>query len=227
LTVGDGSVAISTRPTVLSSRRDRRDALQLNSLVEPEVEFDQHHIGADIRESIVRYGSFKHAPRDIELVPICAPDQVENMQALIKRLNAGKFKYRGAERTFSTKLLYNGIIAADPSKAVEECERLLYERSGWQGDPSLSRIFLVHCPESGYSLDDETGPYYRIKRLLLEAGVPCQMVDTSTLINPDYKDLNLALNIVSKCGVVPWVLPESTVWILCGVERGSREPQKS
>ena len=35
------------------------------------------------------------------------------------------------------------------------------------------------------------------------------MVDTPTLINPDYKDLNLALNIVAKCGLAPWVLPES------------------
>src|SRR3954453_16509600 len=40
--------------------------------------------------------------------------------------------------------------------------------------------------------------------------VPCQMVDTPTLANPDYKDLNLALNIVAKCGVAPWVLPESS-----------------
>jgi len=34
------------------------------------------------------------------------------------------------------------------------------------------------------------------------------MVDTPTLENPDWKDLNLALNIAAKCGVVPWVLPE-------------------
>jgi argonaute-like protein implicated in RNA metabolism and viral defense len=34
------------------------------------------------------------------------------------------------------------------------------------------------------------------------------MVDTPTLVNPDYKDLNLALNVVAKCGLVPWVLPE-------------------
>jgi len=34
------------------------------------------------------------------------------------------------------------------------------------------------------------------------------MIDTPTLDNPDWKDLNLALNIAAKCGVVPWVLPE-------------------
>jgi hypothetical protein len=35
------------------------------------------------------------------------------------------------------------------------------------------------------------------------------MVDTPTLVNPDYKDLNLALNIVAKTGTAPWVLPDS------------------
>jgi argonaute-like protein implicated in RNA metabolism and viral defense len=48
-----------------------------------------------------------------------------------------------------------------------------------------------------------------VKRRLLEAGVPCQMVDTPTLLNPDYKDLNLALNVTAKCGITPWVLPEN------------------
>jgi len=35
------------------------------------------------------------------------------------------------------------------------------------------------------------------------------MVDTPTLQDPDWKDLNLALNIIAKCGVVPWVLPDA------------------
>ncbi len=35
------------------------------------------------------------------------------------------------------------------------------------------------------------------------------MVDSPTLKNQDYKDLNLALNIVAKCGVIPWVLPDA------------------
>jgi hypothetical protein len=32
---------------------------------------------------------------------------------------------------------------------------------------------------------------------------------SARLRNPDYKDLNLALNIVAKTGAAPWVLPES------------------
>lgn len=66
---------------------------------------------------------------------------------------------------------------------------------------------MVQTPESGYSLDNENSPYYKLKRRLLEQGIPSQMVDTPTLLNPDDKDFNLALNIIPKCGVVPWVLP--------------------
>ncbi len=90
-----------------------------------------------------------------------------------------------------------------------ECARLLDHNADWRGAEGWPRIFLIHCPEVGFSLDDENSPYYRLKRSLLEAGVPCQMVDTPTLLDPDFKDLNLALNIVAKCGIAPWVLPES------------------
>ena len=33
-----------------------------------------------------------------------------NMSKLIERLKVGKYKYHGAERTFSTKLFYHSII---------------------------------------------------------------------------------------------------------------------
>lgn len=68
---------------------------------------------------------------------------------------------------------------------------------------------MIHTPEKGFSTDDESSPYYRVKQFLLEDGVPSQMVDTPTLQNPDWKDLNLALNLVAKCGATPWVLPDA------------------
>jgi hypothetical protein len=130
------------------------------------------------------------------------------MAALIQRLKVGKFKFKGAERTFSTKFAYSSIITAPTTEGlVGECDRVLSEHPAWAGDRSLGRLFLVQTPESGYSLDDENSPYYQLKRSLLEQGLPSQMVDTPTLLNPDFKDLNLALNIIAKCGVVPWVLP--------------------
>jgi len=131
------------------------------------------------------------------------------MQTLIDRLRTGKFKYKGSERTFGVRLTYNTVINAEPQNLKKEITRLLDQHPEWKGDNSFSRIFLVHCPEIGHSIDDENSPYYVVKRMLLEGGIPCQMIDTPTLQNPDLKDLNLALNIVAKCGQTPWVLPES------------------
>ena len=209
ITIGADEIRINTAPMPLARNGDGRRALRVEALREPEVEFHNRRSGPDIRDGITRFGSYDHQARDIELVPLCAPEHREAMQALIDRLRTGKLKYRGSERTFSTRLIYRSIVSAAESEAEAECRRLLTQFPDWRGAPSLPRLFLVHCPEEGYASDNESAPYYRVKRLLLEAGIPNQMVDTPTLRNPDFKDLNLALNIVAKTGTAPWVLPES------------------
>jgi len=179
-------------------------------LGEPEVEFREHHSLSDVRDGITRYGAYEDGHHAVELIPICYAPNKSDMEGLIERLKTGKYKYRGAERTFGTKFTYPAIITVDHAQAIRrETERLLAEHPSWVGDRSLRRIFLVHTPEKDYPVDDEESPYYTVKRYLLEQGVPCQMVDTPTLKNPDWKDLNLALNIVAKCGVTPWVLPDA------------------
>src|SRR5260221_408574 len=81
----------------------------------------------------------------------------------------------------STEVHYSSIVTIpSPEQVLEECKRLLQEHPEWVGDPKLNRLFLVQIPEQGYVLDDESSPYYRVKRLLLENGIPCQMVDTPT-----------------------------------------------
>jgi len=209
INISNMPVNLLTNPLRLSAKGNGSDLLRADSLTEPQVEFSKHHASADVREGITQYGSYDNHPKDIELIPLCSNEYAGAMAGLIERLRSGKFKYKGSERTFSIKLSYNTVINASPENLYAEINRLLVQHPEWKGDPNLSRLFLVHCPESTHASDDETSPYYRIKRLLLEAGIPCQMVDTPTLINPDYKDLNLALNIAAKCGQTPWVLPES------------------
>ena len=68
---------------------------------------------------------------------------------------------------------------------------------------------MVYVPETLFPKTDLDSPYYAIKEFLFSKGIPVQMVNTPTLKNPDWKDLNLALNITSKCGIVPWVLPDA------------------
>jgi predicted HTH transcriptional regulator len=177
---------------------------------EPNVVFGHGQAEADIRDGITRFGSYAEEPKTIELVPICTTALRDGMASLIERLKAGKYKYKGSERTFHARFTYHAIVTVPSDQNVlAECERLIGEHPEWVGSDKLDRLFLVHCPEEGYAADDETSPYYRTKRFLLEQGIPCQMVDTPTILNPDWKDLNLALNIVAKCGVTPWVLPDA------------------
>lgn len=201
---------ISLQQSPASVSRDTNTVSNFIALTvsEPVVEFQHHRETADIREGITQYGAYDSDPHDIELVPLCADGSREQMAALIERLKVGKFKYKGAERTFSTRFSYASIITVPRTEdLVAESERILKEHPRWEGNEALNRLFLVQAPEQGYSLDDEKSPYYRLKRLFLEKGVPSQMIDTPTLLNPDFKDLNLALNIIAKCGVVPWLLP--------------------
>ena len=181
----------------------------LTVLPEPPVVVGDRSETTDIRDGITRHGVQDDQRREVEIIPVCLAPHRDGMAALIERLRTGKFRFKGSERTFHLRLQYGSIITVPLVESIQrECERLLREHPEWAGNPDLNRLFLVHVPESGFELDDEQGPYYATKRVLLENGLPCQMVDTPTIIDPDWKDLNLALNISAKCGITPWVLPD-------------------
>jgi len=209
LSLTNHTISLAKEPLDISSQPEGTKHLQAGSLKEPEVEFSKQHSGPDVRQGITQFGSYDRLPKNIEIVPFCSNVYASKMMELIDRLITGKYKYKGSERTFGVKLTYNTVINAEPEYLEKEVNRLLDQHQEWKGDKNLPRIFLVHCPETGYPIDDENSPYYRVKRILFEAGIPCQMINTPTLLNPDWKDLNLALNIVAKCGQTPWVLPES------------------
>lgn len=202
-------IMLSGKSLTLSERGNGASQLQVKSISEPKVEFSHQHLAADVRQGITEFGAYETSPRNIEIVPICEHGLRSNMESLILRLKDGKYKYKGSEKTFGTRLTFNSVIDTPYKEAEAHVVRLLDQHPEWKGNSLLDRIFLVHCPESEFALDDEHSPYYKIKRILFEAGIPCQMIDTPTLLNADWKDLNLALNIVAKCGRTPWVLPES------------------
>ena len=209
--VGDLEVSVITEPLQLVEQAKYTEkSFPVRRLSEPTVEFREHHALPDVRYGITKYGTYDTDSHNIELIPVCLNSLRHQMEELINRLKVGKYKYRGAERTFATKFSYSTVVTVDHIEETQgEIERLLVEHSDWEDDGRLKRIFLVHTPEQGYLKDDHNSPYYVIKRSLLEKGVPCQMVDTPTLQNADWKDLNLALNIIAKCGVRPWVLPDA------------------
>lgn len=175
---------------------------------EPTVEFHKGNEDTNILDGLSKFSSYQIEPKDIELIPICTPELRLGMQQLIERLKQGKFKYLGSERTFRTKLTYHSIISSPIEEFEGECRRLLEDNPNWIGNKDLNRLFVVYVPEDRYPVTDLNSPYYAIKELSLSKGIPTQMVDTPILMNPDWKDFNLALNITAKCGVIPWVLPD-------------------
>ena len=207
----DLDVDVVSEPVRLSERRRIPEKeLIVRRLPEPAVEFRQRQLSPDVRAGITKHGAYGDESRDIELVPVCLSSMRQGMEGLIARLIGGRYRYLGSERTFATRFSYSAIVTVDHVDDVQgEIERLLSQRPGDRTSTHTRSLFLVHAPEEGYSRDDHTAPYYVNKRLLLERGVPCQMVDTPTLRNADWKDLNLALNICAKCGVRPWVLPDA------------------
>jgi hypothetical protein len=211
LVFGEFEAKLTPKMVSLSEVERRSDStFRVERLSEPAVEFRDQKKIPDVREGITKFGSYDGAPHVLELVPLCLVGAQQEMKSLIERLKTGKYKYRGAERTFATRFNYSSILAVESITGLDrEVARLLSEHLDWCGNESLNRLFLVHTPEEGYAIDDESSPYYLVKRRLLESGIPCQMLDTGTLQNPDWKDLNLALNITAKCGIAPWVLPEN------------------
>jgi len=199
---------MTPEPVALYRQENVSDRFQVRSVPEPDVEFSSYNESKDIRDGITQFGAYSKSEKLIEIVPICTSKLRTNMANLIQRIKTGKYKYHGSERTFKTKFTYSSIVTPfSIQETLSECKRLLSEHPDWIGNENLNRIFLVHIPEKDYPIDDESSPYYSAKRFLLENGIPCQMVDTRTLLNPDWKDLNLALNIAAKCGIIPWVLP--------------------
>lgn len=206
---GEYEVSLSDSPVTLQEQGRKGHSLAVHRLNEPQVLFRDRNASADVRDGITRFGAFDNDEHTVELIPLCLDPFRSRMEELIHRLMEGKFKYRGSERTFSTRFSYRNVINAPTATELDsEAGRLLKQNPDWIGDRKLARLFLVQCPEAGYSSDDESSPYYVIKRRLLESGIPCQMVDSPTISNPDWKDLNLALNITAKCGITPWVLPD-------------------
>lgn len=206
---GIRNVTLADDPVHLHTSGDGKRALRIAQLPEPRVEFRQRRFTADVRSGIVEFGAYDDSPRDLKIVAIAEPGFEELMRRLVKRMTVGSFRYKGSERTFATRFTLSEVITATSRRAEVECKRLIETNSRFRDSDELDTLFLVHTPEGSYRNDDVSAPYFLAKRVLLEAGLPSQMVDSSTLRNPDYKDLNLALNIVAKTGAAPWVLPDS------------------
>ncbi len=176
-------------------------------LPEPKVKFQDNFVEDKIANGLTKFGGF-NTKSNVEIIPFCVGGFENKMTNLLKALQTGSATFKGAGKTFATQIKYTSIIAKpQATDFLEECKRLLQQNPTWEGNNNLDRLFLIHIPQNDYDVYDIHSPYYVLKEYLLEKGIPVQMLDSDTLNKTDYKDLNLALNIVAKTGGIPWVLP--------------------
>ena len=170
--------------------------------VQPVFSKESNQRANKILNGLSTYGSYEKPSRELPLVLLCTPDTEVQMRALVDRLRQGSQNFRGMEKTFALSFGdVTGALANSPADYLSKCHQIC-------ASVSANSMFLVYCPEKGYSRADYKAPYYQVKHFLLEAGFASQMVDEDTIANPSWKDYNLALDVFAKAGHVPWVLSE-------------------
>jgi argonaute-like protein implicated in RNA metabolism and viral defense len=126
------------------------------------------------------------------------------MERLVQRLNRGSMRYPGAHKTFGSEMEVSSVLACQDIGEYDDAIRD-FSRTDSAKETNVALVFL---PKDAGAIDLKH-PYYSVKGQLLKEGIVSQMVDRTTLYNPEWRDLNLALNIYAKAGHTPWVLDEA------------------
>jgi hypothetical protein len=203
--LSEGNVTVELEPVAATLRPPR--FFIGKDLKEPDVSFDhvdQTKRGQITLSGLVKFGAYEKPSSRIRLAVIVTKDSRIPMERLVQRLNQGSQQYPGARKTFGSEMIITETLLADNVNDYEnEIRRFVRTPNRDETD-----VALVHLPKEG-TINDYRHPYYRVKALLLKEGLASQMVDRSTVANPDWRDLNLALNLYAKAGNTPWVLDEA------------------
>ncbi len=125
-------------------------------------------------------------------------------QELVKALNGSFFTFKGLDKLHlpkQSKVNTKGITINDFS--LQEINRVLEEvKTSEQRNP----IIISITPEQ------EEDFYYQLKHQCLQENIPVQTVHTETIRNPNtlkWSVSNIAIQIFSKLGGVPWIVEPS------------------
>jgi hypothetical protein len=155
------------------------------------------------------YGPFSKDVPDIKLALLATKPGLPLLQQLVNDLNNGtNIMPGGMGRFFRTKLIIvdKEAVADDSTDAYVEAARTLSGRSTGRG--STPDVVLTH-------LQDRTPPtsldsaYFAVKPVLLERGLPSQMITPFALRDPEWKHVAIGAALFAKAGGIPWVLAET------------------
>jgi hypothetical protein len=155
------------------------------------------------------YGPFSKDVPDINLALLGTKAGISLLQQLVNDLNSGtSIMPGGMPRFFRTKLVIvdNEPVADDSTDAYLEAARTLSGRSRDRGSTPDVVLTHLHDRTPPTSLDS---PYFAVKPVLLERGLPSQMITPFALRDPQWKHVAIGAALFAKAGGIPWVLAET------------------
>jgi hypothetical protein len=202
----DGRIVldIDPRPAVLKSPEFSLGG----KLEEAQVVFnrtDQTKRAKDILKGLTGLGAYEKPAAQLRLMVMCTENRAPMMQNLLRQLNKGSKLYKGAKWTFGSDFAVIETITCPSIDDYGEAIRH-FIRTPNRGKTNVA---LVYLPKGESDVSDPNHPYFKVKGQLVREGLASQMIDESTLRNPNYRDLNIALKIFAKAGYAPWVLDEA------------------
>lgn len=203
--VKTGQYEINLNPTPAVLRTPHFD-LRFD-LEDPRFTFD--HVDRTKRSrsvltGLTSMGTYERAVRPLRVVLVTTYDRTNAMERLVEKLNEGARKYPGAAQVFGNEITISQCIEAD---GLDDYKARLsdFVRTREMNETDLA---LVYMPRKRHDAPGQNS-YLQTKAFLLREGLTSQMVDESTLIDSTWRELNLALNMFAKSGLVPWVLDEA------------------
>lgn len=218
LKVGNTAIHLNPSPATL---RPPHFVLNKN-FEEVAVSFD--HIDSskraqNILAGLTSFGAYGKATAQLKLVLISTTARATLMERLVDRLNNGSYRYQGAQRTFGSKfIIQDHLICTNISEYEEKIRGFVRSNVREETD-----IALVYLPKVG-NISSPGHSYFRVKGKLVQEGLASQMIDETTVQNPDWRDLNLALKIYAKAGNIPWVLDEAIPGVDLFIGLSSSQP---
>lgn len=204
-----GSFHVTLEPSfvpVIGSGFPRED-----KTLEPLLLFDQVDSSATHLQpyhGLRAFGPFTKDKPEIKLALLGSKPGVFQLNGLVDDLNRGtNIMPGGVGRFFRTKLVVvdKEFAATDDVEKYIDAARSLAARL--EHARNLPDVILIHLndrtPET--SLDSA---YYAVKPVLMEWGLPTQMITPYALKDPQWKHANIASAIFAKAGGLPWVLAE-------------------
>jgi hypothetical protein len=207
LMVGGIQVDIDADPTPVTGTGFPR----AGQLSEPRILFDKSDSSAVHLQAywgLRTFGPYTKDRPTIKLALLGSKTGLKNLRDLVNNLNEGTRIMPGGVRQFFNTRLETADEEEITSEALENYIKAAHALGG-RSDKRGIDVVLVHLarPTADFELDT---PYYNVKPILLEYGLPSQMITAGKLTgsNAQWLHADVASGIFAKAGGHPWVLAD-------------------